>query len=427
MNRPAFFERGDFLKHDKIMVKTLIEETTAAMERAGFSRQSLWGCIYGRFRTIQKLHDEAGKEYFDPGIVDEYLQRQRNRYENGEIGKYTFYAAKSIIRYLCGYYEKGYIIPPRSAMRMRYIPNDNNRKVLEQFLSSREFESEKARNDFSWAVRKYMCYFEQKGIHSLADVTIADVQTFIKETAEQTTGGTMHDLMCYLRQFHLFLRETNIVSVPDCVDLMSFTVVRESRIQDYITDEELDGILGAIEVDTDQGLRDRALFILASETGLRGCDVIRLQLSDIDWRRGEIRVQQKKTGRDLALPLMPASGDAIKEYILNARPNIDSDILFLSVSPPYRPIKDAAHLTDLIKKYQKKAGIVRSAQDGKGFHGLRRRLAYNMVTTGTPITTIAQVLGHANMNTVEKYLSFDEENLKECALDFSGITMKGGV
>lgn len=415
------------MKQKKIPVKQLMEETAQAMERAGYSKRTFWASTYKHFRTIEMRHLEAEKEFYDPHLTERYLEERTQHYTSGIIRKGTLREIKKALRYLCNYYEYGYILPPDPKKRTQYIPNKDNRIILERFLASREFSSEKAKKDFSWAVRKYMCYFEGNGIDSLENVTAGDVQTFIQETSAATSGGTMHDLMCYLRQFQLFLRDTEDISAPGFADLMSFTVIRETHIQDYITDEELTGILNAIDTNTEQGKRDKAIFVLASLTGLRGCDVIHMKLSDIDWRRGEIRIRQRKTGRDLALPLMPAAGNAVQEYILTARPAIDSEILFLSVMPPYRPIKDAAHLTDLIKKYQKKAGIVRTCRDGKGFHGLRRRLAHNMITTGTPVTTIAQVLGHTDMTSVEKYLSFDDKNLKECALDFSGIPLKGGA
>lgn len=78
----------------------------------------------------------------------------------------------------------------------------------------------------------------------------------------------------------------------------------------------------------------------------------------------------------------------------------------------------------MFEQYSKKAGIERRPFDGKGFHGLRRRLARNMLVTGTPVTTIAQVLGHQGMESAKQYLSLDSENLKECALGFSGVPLE---
>ena len=50
----------------------------------------------------------------------------------------------------------------------------------------------------------------------------------------------------------------------------------------------------------------------------------------------------------------------------------------------------------------------------------------NMITTGIPITTISQVLGHINIETTKIYLSLDSENLKECSLNFENIHLERG-
>ena len=78
----------------------------------------------------------------------------------------------------------------------------------------------------------------------------------------------------------------------------------------------------------------------------------------------------------------------------------------------------------MFKRYQRRAGITRQALDGKGFHGLRRRLAKKLLVSGTPTTSIAQILGHDDVYSVRQYLSLDTSNLKECALDLSGISVR---
>ena len=44
-----------------------------------------------------------------------------------------------------------------------------------------------------------------------------------------------------------------------------------------------------------------------------------------------------------------------------------------------------------------------------------------MITSGVPVTTVAQVLGHSNITSTKKYIALDSVHLKECALDFTGI------
>ena len=164
-----------------------------------------------------------------------------------------------------------------------------------------------------------------------------------------------------------------------------------------------------------------------ARNGLRGCDIIHLKLTDIDWRAGEIRLIQKKTGNPLVLPLLPDVGEALKEYILNGRPDSSSEFIFLRAMHPYLPFNKTVALTHLWSGYQKKAGIERYAHDGKGFHALRRTLGKELTLAEVPVTTTAQILGHRSMDSSKQYISLDSYHLKECALDFSGIevTLEG--
>ena len=77
----------------------------------------------------------------------------------------------------------------------------------------------------------------------------------------------------------------------------------------------------------------------------------------------------------------------------------------------------------MFKRYERRAGIERQALDGKGFHGLRRRLAKKLLVSGSLTTEIAQILGHSDVDSVRQYLSLDTSNLKECALAFDGIPL----
>jgi len=63
----------------------------------------------------------------------------------------------------------------------------------------------------------------------------------------------------------------------------------------------------------------------------------------------------------------------------------------------------------------------------KRLHTLRRSLGTSMLASGIPVTTMAQVLGHAEVDSTKKYIAVDKAHLKMCALPFDGIKLKGGV
>ena len=90
---------------------------------------------------------------------------------------------------------------------------------------------------------------------------------------------------------------------------------------------------------------------------------------------------------------------------------------------PFEPIKSATTIGEIYCDCCKAAGLPAS----KRFQTLRRTSDTTMVTTGTSITTVAQVLGHTNIDSAKKYIALDSEHLELCALSFYGITLTGGV
>ena len=64
---------------------------------------------------------------------------------------------------------------------------------------------------------------------------------------------------------------------------------------------------------------------------------------------------------------MKTASDALKDYILNGRPDSEYTEIFLRISPPYYAIQDASSIGDMFRRYQKKAGITRRLLMEKGF------------------------------------------------------------
>ena len=190
--------------------------------------------------------------------------------------------------------------------------------------------------------------------------------------------------------------------------------------------DELAAVLAQVDCNTARGKRNYAMILLGVVTGLRAVDVARLKLSNVDWIRGEITIVQAKTGKTLVLPLTTDVGEALKDYILHARPRGLADNVFLRNLAPNLPFKDSCSIGNMYDVYRRKAGLAREAFDGKCFHSLRRALGKNMVTAGVSVTDVAQVLGQEDIDSAKKYIALDSEHLKECALGLSGIEVTGG-
>lgn len=412
------------MNNQPIIVDAMVTPIMEILETFGYDKHTLWGNMYPDFMFIVRFYRRQGVALYDPEITREYVQTIHNRYKDREISRSHYVRQRKAATRMDEFYLTGTLDWSCNKRETKFMLNREYTRLLDSFLSSKDFHPN-TKWDFAWAVRKYLFYFQQKGIYSLGKITVGDVRQFIVDVAATVSDGSLHNLLCYLRQFHMFLRDSG-EPAPDCVALLSYHVPRKMPVRSYVTDDELCRIMEQINTCTAKGKRDKAMISLGATTGLRAVDIVHLKLFDIDWYRGEVHVMQSKTGGLLSLPILPETGEAIKDYILNGRPKSDCPEVFLREKAPFQAMFDGVAIGYVFDQYAKKAGIERHAFDGKGFHGLRRRLARNMLITGTPVTTIAQVLGHESMETAKQYLSLDSQNLKECSLDFSGIPLERG-
>lgn len=411
------------MEQNVITINQLIAQMLDEMKRVGYSDTTIWRYYQPSLGQFRKYFIQLGQTYYSPDVTDEYISLNKDRYERGEIS-YQLYRRKLHIGHRINeFFLTGELRQVSKKRGTSFIISESNEHLVDLFLDSTDY-GVKARCDAGCIVRKYLCYFEEHGHVSLADVTHDEVREFILKTASSVKLSGLHNVLLYLKHFHIFLKNSN-TPAPDCEDLFSYKVYREMPIQSYVTDEELKRILAVVETDTEKGKRNRAIILLGATTGMRAIDIIRMKLTDIDWRKGEIKFVQSKTDRTAYAPLVKETGEAIQDYILNARPKESGrDEVFLRVFPPKTQIQSATCIGYMFRFYQDKAGIRRQPFDGKGFHGLRRRLAKKLLVSGSPLTTVSQILGHSDLEAARQYLSLNTDDLAECAIDFNVIPLE---
>ena len=96
-----------------------------------------------------------------------------------------------------------------------------------------------------------------------------------------------------------------VPSVPDW---------RLAELPKYLTPEEVERVVHAYEQDSPAALRNRAILLLLARLGLRAGEVIALELDDVDWRVGELKVRGKGGQHDrLPLPLSASSSITLRK------------------------------------------------------------------------------------------------------------------
>jgi len=160
------------------------------------------------------------------------------------------------------------------------------------------------------------------------------------------------------------------------------------------------------------GLRDYAMFLLIAAYGLRGCDIAGLKLTDVNWRAGELHVNQSKTRQPLRLPLTDPVARALLAYLRDGRPWSTYREIFLTVAAPIVPLKRQS------AGYAFRFRVRRSGLDiaFRGVHCLRHSYAAHLLRQGVSLKGIGDVLGHRSTESTCVYLRLDFDALREVAL-----------
>jgi len=370
------------------------------------------------------MHALHGKQEFDREIVSDYVRQVEKRLDCNEIKYSTYRNYIRAVRRLTEMHDTGTLSWTAPRRKSGFKLNEHYEELVADFIANGF--SPKGKSDATWVSRKYFAWLILDGHPDLKNVSSDEIQRFMIYCSNHMKSSSIHDIKLYMRKLYTYLKESEH-SLKDYAGLFQFSVKRGRKLSPALSSDEIALIMDVIDRRLPKGKRDYAIILLAIQLGLRAIDIIRLTLTDIDWRKGEIKLVQAKTGISVALPLTKDIGEAIQDYILHGRQDTESNALFLRHHAPFQAFADAVSIGDMYDYYRKRAGLPRNAYDGKGFHALRRTLGRNLVTSGSPVTMVAQILGHEDINSTEKYIALDSEHLKECALDFVGIELKGGI
>lgn len=407
-------------KREKIPIEGLLDGYEAALTGMGYSITTKL-LLVRRAELMIRRHQNAGLAYFDQAIINCYTGEIDDKYFKGNMQKKHYERAKREIDRFVSYIHTGKSDALPSTLcgvRQRLTPKFE--QIAEEFIAG-DFHPN-TRCDIRWVTYKYFSWLEEQGFNSPSGAGALHIQKFLLTCSERYAPSTIYNVRLYLKKLYSFLYETRRTESSHS-ELFSFSVNREKKVFPVLPKSDIAKLLDTIDRDSTKGKRDYAIMLLGTVLGLRACDVVALKLTDIDWLRGEIRIVQSKTSNPVILPLTQDVGEALKDYILNARPSTADKEIFLRIRAPHTRLSAAATVGDIYRD----CCIAANLPANKRFHNLRRALGTSMVTNGVSVYDVAQVFGDRNINSTKPYLATDMEHLKMCALPFEGIVPGGGA
>jgi site-specific recombinase XerD len=258
-----------------------------------------------------------------------------------------------------------------------------------------------------------MGFVATEGIGDLRSIPPEVVTRFLTREGGHYSRVTLQGRCSRLCGFLSYLYRREVISVDLSAAVVAPRVFQDEPCPRFLTRAEIDAVLAVIDRGTPVGRRDYAMISLLAAYGLRGIEVVRLRLDEIDWRRQILSIRGRKAGNSTTYPLSASVGDAIVAYLRDGRPESPHRCVFLTAVPPFTPLASTDALIRRVKRYLAKAGL-RVARPGT--HAFRYSCAQRLFEQGLPMKTIGDYLGHRDTTVTQRYTKIALEQLRDVAV-----------
>jgi site-specific recombinase XerD len=245
-----------------------------------------------------------------------------------------------------------------------------------------------------------------------------EVESFFIKATSRWKKAYKRSLQTTLRSFFDFCHERGYITQNLRFSLPVIKSYRLSEVPKKIDDNEAIRLIDSIDRSTNSGKRTYAIVKILYTYGVRGCQLRALKLSDIDWHQEQIHFPSAKGGKSCSFPLTAEVGNALVDYLKNARQNCGYQQVFLTLRAPVIPLKNSRSLSQIIRSAMLKAGI---KSPTKGVHCFRHGFVSRMLKQGESFKHIADLVGHKHIQTTFIYTKIDFSSLGQVALELPEV------
>ena len=253
-------------------------------------------------------------------------------------------------------------------------------------------------------------YLEQSDASKgLLSVTLEDLQGFIQWVNETgLSARTQARVISGIKAFYKYLLLENTIN-DDPTTLLE-TPKLGRKLPSFLTIEEVDAILGAIDLSLPEGQRNRAMLETLYSSGLRVSEIVTLRKSDTYSDIGFLKITGKGN-KERLVPLGSSANKHIELYETAYRNHLkikpgNEDILFLN--------RRGAKLTrvmvfTIIKQLAEKIQLKKQISP----HTFRHSFATHLIEGGADLRAVQEMLGHESITTTEIYTHLDRDYLRQ--------------
>jgi integrase/recombinase XerD len=332
--------------------------------------------------------------------IEAFIQERRDR-------GYTCWRTAAGMRPMLGFLRDHGIVPP-APPPPETTPTD---KLLCDYRRYLACERGLAVNTMRYYAQTARLFLDDRlspeGL-GLDRLSAADVMAFVSRECPARSVGSAKILVTGLRSLLRYLYLCGLTADGLAATVPAVAGWRGSSLPRGIEPAQARVLVNSPDRRTANGRRDHAILTLLARLGLRACEIAALELSDIEWRHGELAVRGKGN-RHERLPLPADVGEAIAGYLQRGRPRVDHRKVFVRSRAPLRGI-DSTGVNRIVATASARSGVGRVSS-----HQLRHTLASELLGRGASLGEVGQLLRHRSASTTAIYAKVDHVALSSLA------------
>lgn len=290
-------------------------------------------------------------------------------------------------------------------------------KLIADYQSYLKIERGLSKNtveNYGYDIERLHLFLKENQI-GYSPITIPEetIQQFIYGLSSQVNPRSQARIISGLKSFfnYLILEEYRLDHPLDLIE----SPKTGRKLPDTLALEEIDTLINAIDLTTNEGERNRAILETLYSCGLRVSELVTLKISDLYFDEGVIKITGKGN-KQRFVPIAALSQKYIELYkeTIRAHQTIKKgaeDTLFLNRRGGQLT---RAMIFTIIKRLAVEVGLKKTISP----HTFRHSFATHLLENGADLRSIQLLLGHESITTTEIYLHLDRKYLAEVLNNF---------
>ncbi len=241
----------------------------------------------------------------------------------------------------------------------------------------------------------------------LEDISPELVRMYLARRARERQRSTVARELTSLKSFSRFLAREGVAAPEGMLEIPAPKV--KQRLPQILSVEEVLELIRTPDYRTALGVRNRAILELLYSSGLRVSELVGLNLMDVRWDLGVVRVSGKG-GKERIVPVGDPALEALRVYVERrselARRILEPEALFLNPRGGRLTARSVARMLD---RYITRCSMRR----GVSPHSLRHTFATHLLDGGADLRAIQEMLGHSSLSTTQRYTRVSMMRLME--------------